>query len=212
MIINRNLNKTFVSKKRQLFDGWRRAIYNQRRFMNAISTVLTKGMYCKGLDAVLWASRKRRNESLVEKVLTRHFLTRYQKSFIQEAFHIWKEQEFLEVTSSLRGKQNDYVTTVKTFKNEVISIKGQNTKNVLNFLNKRWRNKIWKAWCLSRRMTIVRDYQMEQSKGVLATTKQRRAIQKWYLRVEETRRIRFKWKAFHTNYKLRMKFKVFEVL
>jgi len=46
----------------------------------------------------------------------------------------------------------------------------------------------------------------------LGVVKQKRALQKWFLRVQETKRIRCKWAQFHSNYRVRMKYKVWEVL
>ena len=46
----------------------------------------------------------------------------------------------------------------------------------------------------------------------MKTVWRKRALQKWYMRVQETQRMRAKWAQFHENYRIRMKFKVWEVL
>ena len=114
MIINRNKDKTFISKKRQIFDGWRRAIYNQRRFMKAITTFYSKGLYQKGFNTIVWGANYHKGKKLVEKVLTRHFLTRYKHSFVKECFSLWKEQLYIEISSNLNEKIDLYNNTVKS--------------------------------------------------------------------------------------------------
>lgn len=91
-------------------------------------------------------------------------------------------------------------------------MKAQNGKNIVHILRSKWRNTVFKAWLKSRKDKHTKLFQSEELVGNIGVAKQRRALEKWFLRVQETKRIRCKWAQFHANYRIRMKRKVFEVI
>ena len=130
----------------------------QRAFMYSIKNVIEKGMFMKGFLTIRHASRIKAGHNLVEKVLTKHFLTRYYTSYTKQAFHIWKEQEFVELTSNLDDIRGTHNETMQAFKSKVVNVKDMNTANILHFFNKRMRDKVFFAWQKRRHMDNVRAY------------------------------------------------------
>lgn len=74
------------------------------------------------------------------------------------------------------------------------------------------RLKIWKAWMKTRSYARIKYAKAEEAKGILKTVKQKRALQKMYLRIKETKKIRDRWSKFHDQYKIRIKRTIFEAL
>lgn len=46
----------------------------------------------------------------------------------------------------------------------------------------------------------------------MAAVKRKRQVQKWSLRTDLTKKLRFRWECFNRNYQIRMKFKILEKL
>ena len=93
-----------------------------------------------------------------------------------------------------------------------MSAKDQNTANCENYFRKKLRLKIWKAWLKTRAYTRLKHTKAFEAKGVLKTIKIKRALQKMYLRIKETKKIRDRWAKFHDYYRIRMKRTIFEAL
>jgi hypothetical protein len=69
------------------------------------------------------------------------------------------------------------------FKNKIIRAKDQNTANCEHYFKKKLRLKIWKAWMKTRAYSKMKYSKASEAKGVLSTTKKKRALQKMYLRI-----------------------------
>lgn len=63
----------------------------------------------------------------------------------------------------------------------------------------------------SRKFNKTRQIYTAESGDKFAALKRKKYLQKWMLRIKETKRFRIKWQQFHENYRIRMKIKVFEV-
>ena len=146
MLINRTHAKFFISKKRSVFAEWRKAILMQRAFMYSIKNVLEKGLFMKGFLTIRHASRIQKGHLHVKKVLEKHFLIRYYTSFTKQAFHIWKQEEFAGVTDELTEVRSNQMKRVNKFRDKVVNIKDMNTKNILHYINKKKRDKVFFAW------------------------------------------------------------------
>lgn len=117
IVIGRNHDKFFISKKRSVFAEWRNAIIVQRRFMNQIVNFCSKGMYFKGFNAILERNRERKSKVLMERVLTKHFLVRYQYEFLKQSMNKWKAVIFNNAFTELKNLTHDYNHEVKSFSN-----------------------------------------------------------------------------------------------
>lgn len=124
----------------------------------------------------------------------------------------WKFFVFKIATTELKYAQDGFSQSTSGQVESIANIKAQNCKNMLHYFNKRFRNKVWKAWVIQRKQQRIRTIQNQGIGGVLASVKQKRALQKWYMRVQETQRIRARWNQLQDHYRIRMKAKVWEVL
>ena len=54
------------------------------------------------------------------------------------------------------------------------------------------RNKVWAEWLEVRRRNAVMNYKVSESYGVIHNCKKRKALQRWFLRVKKTQKLREK--------------------
>ena len=149
---------------------------------------------------------------MIKKVLTRQFLVRYNLTYLKLAFNLWKESEFLRVSHELKAVTSSYKNEVIDQADKIVRIKNQNMKNIERYVSNKRRRRIWDAWQVVRRRNEVLAYKTSESFGMIHLCKKRKALQRFYLRVKQTKRFREKWLEIQENYDFRMKQKIFEVL
>jgi hypothetical protein len=186
ILIGRSHSKFFISKKRSVFAEWRQAILTQRQFMNQITNVLSKGMYYKGFNGILEGNRERKSKALMERVLTKHFLVRYQYEFLKQSFNKWKASIFKEAFTELKYVTKEYKETCIAEKQQVVDIKNQNMANVLHFYRQKQKHRIWLAWQKTRHMLLTHAYLTSESAAIFSGFNKRKTLQRWYLRTKRT--------------------------
>ena len=72
--------------------------------------------------------------------------------------------------------------------------------------------RLWKAWQETRFQAYMKEKKKEESKDIFASIKQKRALQKWFLRTRVTLRFRTKNVQFIQRQEFRLKRMIFDAL
>jgi hypothetical protein len=89
IVISKNMNLTMKSKKRAVFEGWRRVTHLETRFHSLVFKVFERSLYDVGFVAIRHAYKGNRRDYLIEKIIGKHYKKIY-RSWLAEAVGIWK--------------------------------------------------------------------------------------------------------------------------
>lgn len=198
------------SKKRAVFEGWRRVTHLETRFHSLVFKVLERSLYDVGFVAIRHASKGNRKDFLIEKIIGKHYKKIY-RNWLAEALGIWKQQLLKDVVAKASVVTGEYQQTASAIATTEVNIKDQNVKNCLHHFVKMRKRKLFDAWQLTRYNRYMKDTLSGESQDVLAVVKRKRYLQKWFLRTKVTQRFRCKWAQFKRRQAFRLKLKVWEV-
>ena len=186
------MDLTMKSKKRAVFEGWRRVTQLETRFHSLVFKVFERSLYDVGFVAIRQASKSNRRDFLIEKIIGKHYKKIY-RSWLAEAICIWKEQLVKDVVAKTSVVTGEYEQTAGAIATKEVNIKDQNVKNCLHHFVKMRKQKLLDAWQLTRYNRYMKETLAGESRDVLAVVHQKRYLQKWFLRTKVTQRFRCKW-------------------
>lgn len=170
VIISRNMNLTMKSKKRAIFEGWRRITHLETRFHTLVFKVFEKSLYDVGFVAIRHAYKSNRRDFIIEKIIGKHYKKIY-RSWLAEALSTWKEQVLKRVVAKGSAGADEYQQTVDAISTKEVNIKDQNVNNCLHYFVKQRKQKILDAWQLTRYKRYVKETLAGESGKVLAAVK-----------------------------------------
>lgn len=192
ILIDRENRLYIKSKKRAVYEQWRRIAKVQRKFTALMARVVERSYLDVGFNAIRAAYKRRRWEYVIKRIIGRSY-NRIYSYRLAESLSLWKEHAAREACKGLDASTQEYNTLVTYFKNLGVNCKDQNTKNCEYFVRQKRKLRLWKAWQDVRYRIYIKAKLAKESLEVLASIKQKRSLQKWYHRTKETQRFRIKW-------------------
>lgn len=190
----RNLEQDFYSKKRLIFCTWRHCVKQQKAFLICTRTVLEKSMYMKGFLAIQDAIRQKDKDDKVYNLCDKFFRT-FARNQLFDFFNRWKESNLQRVLERYEVCEVAKREAEVYMQGKVSEIKDQQTFCTEDYIVKRWKKKIWRAW-------VRRNFEQDQLKiknnesiEILQAVHTKRAIQKWFHRAEATKRVRHNYRV-----------------
>ena len=154
--------------------------------------VCTKSALSQGFEVLREFDKYKAHKNKTEKLLSKYFW-RFNANFMRDAITRWKKCISMEASSELELVSANYAETVESFSGKMMRIKDQNMANCEHHFRKLRRNRVWFAWQKARQYAKMKAFKEEDGPDVLKAVKQKRYLQKWYMRVKETQRIRKRW-------------------
>ena len=145
VIISKNMNLTMKSKKRAVFEGWRRVTHLETRFHSLVFKVLERSLYDVGFVAIKHACKANRRDFVIEKIIGKHYKKIY-RSWLAEAVGIWKEQLLKAAVAKNSVVSGEYEQGANAIATTEVNIKDQNVKNCLHHFVKMRKQKLLDAW------------------------------------------------------------------
>jgi bacterioferritin (cytochrome b1) len=127
-------------------------------------------------------------------------------------FNKWKNGALRKVDQRYNEVRTVHQETEEAFADHVKRIKKQNCQNIKHYIEKRRLKAIVRGWRQQKNYLKKLHGQQRDIADCLPLVFQRRALQKWYHRVELTKRIRMNYATMKSNKKIRLKRLVLEGL
>ena len=120
----------------------------------------------------------------------------------------WKLFAFKVVFDAEAYAKEEFEEAVFKHNAKMSAIKTQNVTNVEQFYLKKRKQRILAEWLRTRCDRVAREAANTEIADKLANVKRKRMVQRWMLRTDLTKKLRFRWERFHAQYEKRMKFAI----
>ena len=203
-ITRRNHQMEFCSRKRKIFENWRIAVKQQKAFLLCVKNVLEKSMFMKGFHYIKNTSHEvdiaRRKYQRINMAILR-----FMRRNMGDYFTKWKNGAREKVDGRYEEVKQANDETVEAFNAHIKQIKGQNCANIKHYFDKRRLKLIFRGWRLQKNKLKMLHRQQRDIADTLPLVYQKRAIQKWFQRVETTKRIRNNFEIARRDKAIRLK-------
>lgn len=170
LLINKNRDKIFVSRKRQIFESWHQAVKQQKHFVFSVINICTKSAYSQGFEVLRDFDKYKAHKNKKERLLTKYF-GRFNANFMKDAITRWKKCILMEASSELSLVSANYADTLGNFSEKMTRIKDQNMANCEHHFKKLRRNRVWFAWQKARQYAKMKAFKKEDGPDVLKAVK-----------------------------------------
>lgn len=145
VMTRRNFEQDFYSKKRLIFCTWRHCVKQQKAFLICTKTVLEKSMYMYAFLEIQEVARRKKRHDKVYNLCHKFFRT-FGHNQLFDFFTRWKQGNLCKVTENYELCKTSKYQAETYMKNKVANVKDQQTLCVEDYIVKRWKKKIWRAW------------------------------------------------------------------
>ena len=163
------------SRKRQMFESWRQIAIQNKAFLLSIKNVLEKSMFMKGFVYIKNSTRFSNNRDKLMRHMNLIFL-KYTKHTTTNYFSLWKQNSQTYVVYRAHKLSYDNEICIDKFSNRIHNIKGQNTKNVAEYLEHRRLANVFKSWKNIKAHLKLKLQKEKDSKEMLANVRYRRTL------------------------------------